>query len=203
MTSTIFFGLHATSMRLNHLLFASLCLFAGRGAVQLWQFLLDLLNESCRLPTADALVEWTNPELLQFRLLDPEEVAIRWGKIKQRPSMNYDKLSRSLRYYYDKGIMEKVSGERYVYRFTCPPHLLSNALTEREERRQQRKRKPMKASGLMDASPAAPVRGGCGGQAIWRNTAYPYPAPSIHNYPAPPSNHAVSHLARYVHGIAN
>jgi hypothetical protein len=31
--------------------------------------------------------------------------------------MNYDKLSRSLRYYYEKGIMQKVSGERYVYRF--------------------------------------------------------------------------------------
>ncbi len=31
--------------------------------------------------------------------------------------MNYDKLSRSLRYYYEKGIMQKVSRERYVYRF--------------------------------------------------------------------------------------
>jgi hypothetical protein len=26
--------------------------------------------------------------------------------------MNYDKLSRSLRYYYEKGIMQKVAGER-------------------------------------------------------------------------------------------
>ena len=33
--------------------------------------------------------------------------------------MNYDKLSRSLRYYYEKGIMQKVAGERYVYRFVC------------------------------------------------------------------------------------
>lgn len=38
--------------------------------------------------------------------------------------MNYDKLSRSLRYYYDKGIMQKVSGERYVYRFVYDPELL-------------------------------------------------------------------------------
>lgn len=28
---------------------------------------------------------------------------------KNRPAMNYDKLSRSLRYYYEKGIMQKVS----------------------------------------------------------------------------------------------
>ena len=31
--------------------------------------------------------------------------------------MNYDKLSRAIRYYYDKKIMHKVQGKRYVYRF--------------------------------------------------------------------------------------
>ena len=31
--------------------------------------------------------------------------------------MNYDKLSRALRYYYDKKIMSKVQGKRYVYKF--------------------------------------------------------------------------------------
>lgn len=38
--------------------------------------------------------------------------------------MNYDKLSRSLRYYYEKGIMQKVAGERYVYKFVCDPTAL-------------------------------------------------------------------------------
>jgi len=38
--------------------------------------------------------------------------------------MNYDKLSRSLRYYYEKGIMQKVAGERYVYKFVCSPDAL-------------------------------------------------------------------------------
>ena len=31
--------------------------------------------------------------------------------------MNYDKLSRALRYYYDKNIMTKVHGKRYAYKF--------------------------------------------------------------------------------------
>ena len=31
--------------------------------------------------------------------------------------MNYDKLSRALRYYYDKNILTKVQGKRYTYRF--------------------------------------------------------------------------------------
>lgn len=37
----------------------------------------------------------------------PLQVARRWGIQKNRPAMNYDKLSRSLRYYYEKGIMQK------------------------------------------------------------------------------------------------
>ena len=48
---------------------------------------------------------------------DPDEVARRWGKRKNRPNMNYDKLSRALRYYYDKMLLTKVSGRRYTYRF--------------------------------------------------------------------------------------
>jgi len=63
---------------------------------------------------------------LEFKLIDPEEVARRWGIQKNRPTMNYDKLSRSLRYYYEKGIMQKVAGERYVYRFVCNPEALFN-----------------------------------------------------------------------------
>ncbi len=38
-------------------------------------------------------------------------MARRWGIQKNRPAMNYDKLSRSLRYYYEKGIMQKVAGK--------------------------------------------------------------------------------------------
>lgn len=33
--------------------------------------------------------------------------------------MNYEKLSRGLRYYYDKNIIHKTAGKRYVYRFVC------------------------------------------------------------------------------------
>lgn len=44
---------------------------------------------------------------MEFKLIEPEEVARRWGVQKNRPAMNYDKLSRSLRYYYEKGIMQK------------------------------------------------------------------------------------------------
>ncbi|EFO19187.2 ets-domain-containing protein [Loa loa] len=35
--------------------------------------------------------------------------------------MNYDKLSRALRYYYDKNIIKKVIGQKFVYRFVTFP----------------------------------------------------------------------------------
>ena len=49
--------------------------------------------------------------------MDPDEVARKWGERKSKPNMNYDKLSRALRYYYDKNIMTKVHGKRYAYKF--------------------------------------------------------------------------------------
>lgn len=49
----------------------------------------------------------------------PSQVARRWGIRKNKPKMNYEKLSRGLRYYYDKNIIHKTAGKRYVYRFVC------------------------------------------------------------------------------------
>ncbi|XP_018325401.1 DNA-binding protein D-ETS-3 [Agrilus planipennis] len=85
---------------------------SGSGQIQLWQFLLELLSDSSN----SACITWegTNGE---FKLTDPDEVARRWGERKSKPNMNYDKLSRALRYYYDKNIMTKVHGKRYAYKF--------------------------------------------------------------------------------------
>ncbi|XP_070786621.1 ETS translocation variant 5-like [Enoplosus armatus] len=93
--------------------------YQRRGSLQLWQFLLTLLDN----PANGHLIVWTGRNM-EFKLIDPEEVARLWGLQKNRPAMNYDKLSRSLRYYYEKGIMQKVAGERYVYKFVCNPEAL-------------------------------------------------------------------------------
>ena len=36
------------------------------------------------------------------------------GVIKKEPNMNYEKLSRTLRYYYDEDMICKVHGKRFV-----------------------------------------------------------------------------------------
>ncbi|XP_068068176.1 ETS translocation variant 4 isoform X4 [Anomalospiza imberbis] len=102
--------------------------YQRRGSLQLWQFLVALLDN----PTNSHFIAWTGRGM-EFKLIEPEEVARLWGIQKNRPAMNYDKLSRSLRYYYEKGIMQKVAGERYVYKFVCEPEaLFSMAFPEQQ-----------------------------------------------------------------------
>uniref|UniRef100_A0A3B5L1L2 ETS domain-containing protein n=1 Tax=Xiphophorus couchianus TaxID=32473 RepID=A0A3B5L1L2_9TELE len=95
----------------------------GSGPIQLWQFLLELLTDrSCQ-----SCISWTGDEW-EFKLTDPDEVALLWGKRKNKPKMNYEKLSRGLRYYYDKNIIRKTAGKRYVYRFVCNLYCLGSGL---------------------------------------------------------------------------
>ena len=88
--------------------------FTGSGPIQLWQFLLELLTDK----TCQSFICWTG-DGWEFKMVDPDEVARRWGIRKNKPKMNYEKLSRGLRYYYDKNIILKTAGKRYVYRFVC------------------------------------------------------------------------------------
>ena len=93
------------------------CVAGVEANVTLWQFLLELLlsNEH------NAIIEWTDRHKKEFRLKDAEQVAKRWGERKSKPNMNYDKLSRALRYYYDKKIICKVPGKKFVYQFVSFP----------------------------------------------------------------------------------
>ena len=64
------------------------------------------------------MIDWTGNGY-EFRILQPEEIAKLWGARKNKPRMNYDKLSRGLRYYYSKGIMDKVQGKKLTFKYTC------------------------------------------------------------------------------------
>ncbi|KAL5112881.1 ETS domain-containing protein Elk-1 [Taenia crassiceps] len=84
-----------------------------KGKVTLWQFLLQLLLD----PRYCDIIRWTN-NAGEFVLLRAEEVARLWGLRKDNNHrMNYDKLSRALRYYYQKNIIRKVQGHKFVYQF--------------------------------------------------------------------------------------
>ncbi|XP_062561327.1 DNA-binding protein Ets97D isoform X2 [Armigeres subalbatus] len=86
----------------------------NNGQIQLWQFLLEILTDK----EHQGVIQWIGREG-EFKLCNPELVAQLWGERKNKPTMNYEKLSRALRYYYDGDMISKVHGKRFVYKFVC------------------------------------------------------------------------------------
>ncbi|XP_039249692.2 uncharacterized protein LOC120327302 isoform X1 [Styela clava] len=84
----------------------------GSRQVQLWHFILELLQDE----QYQDVIAWQG-EYGEFVIKDPDEVAKLWGIRKCKPHMNYDKLSRALRYYYNKRILYKTKGKRFTYQF--------------------------------------------------------------------------------------
>ncbi|XP_069383023.1 SAM pointed domain-containing Ets transcription factor-like isoform X2 [Paralichthys olivaceus] len=86
--------------------------------IHLWQFLQELLLKPHNYSRC---IRWINKEKGIFKIEDSAHVARLWGIRKNRPAMNYDKLSRSIRQYYKKGIIRKPDvSRRLVYQFVNP-----------------------------------------------------------------------------------
>ncbi|XP_030623648.1 SAM pointed domain-containing Ets transcription factor-like [Chanos chanos] len=86
--------------------------------IHLWQFLRELLLKPHNYGRS---IRWLNKEKGIFKIEDSAHVAKLWGIRKNRPAMNYDKLSRSIRQYYKKGIIRKPEvSQRLVYQFVHP-----------------------------------------------------------------------------------
>ena len=84
----------------------------NNGQIQLWQFLLELLTDK----DCQEVVHWIGMEG-EFKLNNPEMVAQMWGQRKNKPSMNYEKMSRALRYYYDGDMIAKVGSPILLHIF--------------------------------------------------------------------------------------
>ena len=96
----------------------------GTNGRLLWDFLQQLLNDHQQ--RYSRYIAWKNRDTGVFKIVDPPGLARLWGIQKNHLSMNYDKMSRALRYYYRVNILRKVQGERHCYQFLRNPSELKN-----------------------------------------------------------------------------
>merc|ERR1712079_238751 len=81
---------------------------------KLWEFIRDLLKNEKYNPK---IITWEDIEKGEFRIVDTVLVAKLWATVKKNKKMNYEKLSRAMRYYYKQNIFGIVENKRLVYRF--------------------------------------------------------------------------------------
>ncbi|XP_005534367.2 PREDICTED: ETS translocation variant 3-like protein [Pseudopodoces humilis] len=154
----------------------------GSRQIQLWHFILELLRQE----QYREVIAWQG-DYGEFVIKDPDEVARLWGVRKCKPHMNYDKLSRALRYYYNKRILHKTKGKRFTYKFNFSKVVLVNyPLLELKLRLEAAA--PFLGSGLSGYS-KAPALLGAGGYGRPPLPEYPWgPPPSEVQYGrAPPA----------------
>ncbi|KAK6027148.1 Ets-domain protein [Ostertagia ostertagi] len=73
------------------------------GTVHLWHFIRELLDHPNK--QYGSCVRWVDRDEGTFKIESSHHLARFWGQRKNRAQMNYDKLSRSLRQYYKKGLL--------------------------------------------------------------------------------------------------
>jgi len=83
------------------------------GTKKITQWILSLLRDPEYNPR---LISWENEEKGVFNITDTAKFAKLWGMRKKNPSMNYEKLSRAMRYYYKNGELIAVD-KRTTYQF--------------------------------------------------------------------------------------
>merc|ERR1719245_1104463 len=68
---------------------------------KLWEFIRDLLKNEKYNPK---IITWEDIDKGEFRIVDSVLVAKLWATVKKNKKMNYEKLSRAMRYYYKQNI---------------------------------------------------------------------------------------------------
>merc|ERR1712002_260483 len=84
------------------------------STLKISQWIVKLLRDPATNPS---VIMWENEPEGKFRVINSTAFAQLWAVEKKNPAMNYEKLSRAMRYYYRNKEIEMVKGERLTYKF--------------------------------------------------------------------------------------
>merc|ERR1712038_1012853 len=84
------------------------------STLKISQWIVKLLRDP---ETNPSVIMWEDEPEGKFRVTNSTAFAQLWAVEKKNPAMNYEKLSRAMRYYYRNKEIEMVKGERLTYKF--------------------------------------------------------------------------------------
>merc|ERR1712038_1170538 len=84
------------------------------STLKISQWIVKLLRDP---ETNPSVIRWEDEPAGKFRVINSTAFAQLWAVEKKNPAMNYEKLSRAMRYYYRNKEIEMVKGERLTYKF--------------------------------------------------------------------------------------
>merc|ERR1712004_518794 len=84
------------------------------STLKISQWIVKLLRDP---ETNPSVIRWEDEPEGKFRVINSNAFAQLWAVEKKNPAMNYEKLSRAMRYYYRNKEIEMVKGERLTYKF--------------------------------------------------------------------------------------
>merc|ERR1711885_47181 len=84
------------------------------STLKISQWIVKLLRDPATNPS---VIMWEDEPEGKFRVINSTAFARLWAVEKKNPAMNYEKLSRAMRYYYRNKEIEMVKGERLTYKF--------------------------------------------------------------------------------------
>merc|ERR1712212_647172 len=84
------------------------------STLKISQWIVELLRNP---ETNPSVIMWEDEPAGKFRVINSNAFAQLWAKVKKNPAMNYEKLSRAMRYYYRNKEIKMVKGERLTYKF--------------------------------------------------------------------------------------
>jgi len=83
-------------------------------SLKITQWIVSLLRDPIYNPS---VITWQDEAQGVFSIRDTNKLASIWGEVKNNPEMNYEKLSRAMRYSYNNGELEPIREQRLTYKF--------------------------------------------------------------------------------------
>jgi len=83
-------------------------------SLKITQWIVSLLRDPMYNPS---VITWADETEGVFSIRDTIKLASLWGEVKRNPEMNYEKLSRAMRYSYNNGELEPIREQRLTYKF--------------------------------------------------------------------------------------